>query len=310
MPVSAPTIEVVPRSRAPLWVALLTFAVVSGALTAVLALRDGWGAGLPTTRAAGPVTGEAAGLAAQVVQLRRDEVLGRVEVALRNRGRGPVVVDRLRLRVGGFTGGGWVAKDSPVPAGQLVDLTTPYGEPRCPSSGTPAVGGVALDLRVHRGSTADGQDVLVRPTRSRGLLARVLRSLCTERRLRAEVGLSFGPTWRRTGRGAATRLHTTVEARLAPSAPPRTLTQVRGTVLYDLLARSSRSPLARLDAAHPSASVPVVVSRATCTGHAKGETKQPYRFLVWVGERGSAGKAADLPVSPSQRVRLQAVCAF
>ena len=93
-------------------------------------------------------------LAAQVVQLRRDEVLKRVEVALENTGRETVVVESLRLRVPGFRAAGAVPKDSPVPPGQVVDLPTPYGEVRCPSSGEPRVGRpVVTRAGAHRGRT-------------------------------------------------------------------------------------------------------------------------------------------------------------
>jgi hypothetical protein len=296
--------RVPPGRLTPLWAALVTFVVVTAVVGGVLALRDDGG------RAGSSPSVAAPRLAVQVVQLRRDEVLGRVELAVTNRGDEGVVVDAIRLTAGGFTGGAWVPKASPVPPGQVVDLPTPYGEPRCPTTGEPRLGPLRADLRVHTPADPTVRQVRVVPAGSRALMTRILRSLCTTRRLRREVALSFGPGWRAEGSGDATRLHTTIEARLAASAPPRDVTQVGGTVIYRLEAAAAGPPYASLDAAHPTASIPVVVSQATCTGHAKGETKQPYRFLVWLGPPGSDGQAVELPVTAAERVRLRAVCAF
>jgi hypothetical protein len=290
------------RSRAPLWAAIVTFVVVTVLVGGTLRLRDGDA----TSR------GEAstAGVSAQVIQQRRDESLGRVEIALSNEGSGTVVVERLRLRVGGFSGGGWVTKDSPIPPGQVVDLPTGYGRPQCPGEGQPDIGLIRLDLRLHTGDDAGSRPVTVQPSGSRALLTRIMRSLCTQQRLLREVALSFGPQWRTEGTGNDVRLHTTLDARLAPSAAPRDVTQLAGTVIFNLVAESAARPLARLDATHASAAIPVVVSQATCTGHAKGETKQPYRFLVWLGGPGTDGTAVELPVTESDKTRLGAVCAF
>ena len=81
-------------------------------------------------------------------------------------------------------------------------------------------------------------------------------------------------------------------------------------MLYELRPRASSTPLARLDAAHPTASVPVVLTQARCTGHAMGEIKKPYLFLVWFGPPGTAGQAVELPVSAADKTRLRALCAF
>jgi hypothetical protein len=292
------------RSRAPLWAAIVTFAVVTAVVGTTLRLRGDVGAA--SVRA-----GEPAPVASQVVQLRFDEAYGRVEVALRNVGSEPVVVRRLRLRVDGFTGAGWLAKNSPVPAGQVVNLPTGYGKPRCPATGAPAPGGIRVDVRLVVGSDPTVRAVRSTPTASRPLLTRILRSLCAEQRLQSEVTLALGPRWRTEGSGDATRLHTTLEARLAPGAPPRDLTQVAGTVLYDIHAETATGPpYARLDQQHPAASVPVVLSQARCTGHAKGEVKKPYEFLVWLGDPGTGGTAVVLALTAAEKQRLRAVCAF
>jgi hypothetical protein len=289
--------------QAPLWAAVATFVVVTAVVAGVLQLRDG----SPPDATA---VAEQAGLSVQVVQLRRDLVLGRVELAVHNDGSSTIVVDKLRLTVGGFTGGGWVPKNSPVPAGQLVDLPTPYGDPRCPSAGEARLGDVAVDLQVHSAEDPTPRTATVTPTGSRALLTRILRALCLAERLSSEVKLSFGDVWRATGSGEDIRLHTTLEAALTPGAPARDLTQFAGSVIYDLAAEASAPPYARLDTARPSATVPVVFRAARCTGHAKGETKQPYRFLMWLGDPGTEGLPLELPVRASDKEHLRVLCAL
>jgi hypothetical protein len=292
-----------PGRWAPAWAALVTFAVVAVIIGGRLHQRADQGA-------TDVVAGDAATLSAQVVQLRRDEALGRVEIGLTNRGKAPVVVSALRLRVGGFTGGGWIAKGEPIPAGQLVNLPTPYGRPRCPATGAPTVGTILVDLRLAATPVAAARTLHLPATASESLVTRILAGLCTAKRLRGEVALSFGSTWRSAGHGDDLRLFTTIEARLAPSTGARDLTQLRGNVLYDLAPVAGATPLARLDAAHPTASLPVVLSQARCTGHAKGEIKKPYLFLVWLGRPGTDGQAVEMPVSTADKTRLRAICAF
>lgn len=281
---------------APLWAALVTFAVVAAVVGATLRLRTDRDS---ATSASGP----AGTLVAQVVQLRRDEALGRVEIGVTNHGTAPVVVTRLRLRAGGFTGGGWVQKDEPIPAGQLVNLPTPYGEPRCPATGGPVLGHIRVDLAL--AATDRAAPGVVHPTASasRSLLTRVLTSLCTAQRLRREVALSFGTPWSGKGSGDTLALFTTIEARLAAGAGPQDITQVGGNVLYELRPVGAAAPLARLDAAHPAASLPVVLTQARCTGHAKGEIKKPYLFLVWLGPRAPPGRPSSwLSARPTRPV--------
>jgi hypothetical protein len=287
--------------QAPLWAAIVTFVVVTMVVAGALGLRDD-----ATTN--GGAALDAPPVSVQVLQLRGDEVFDRLQVAVRNKGTSDLVVDRLRLRIEGFTGVGWVSKDSPVPAGQVVNLTTLYGDARCPAQGQVRVGQMAVELRMHTAADPRSRSVTVTPTHSRPQLTRILRSLCLEDRLHRQVTLSFGPRWQADGSGDTRRLHTTIEAALTPGAPPRDITQVGGSVIYALAAETTATPYARLDAAHPAASVPVVVQAAVCTGHSKGETKQPYRFLVWLGDPGAQGLAVELPVRASDKAALRAVC--
>jgi hypothetical protein len=292
------------RRATPAFAALLTLAVVVAVVVGVLRLRADDGSGRTD---ATPVP-----LTAQVVQLRRDEAAKRVEVALTATDRATVQLDRLRLRAGGFTGAGWVRLDYPLSPNGPTDFITGYGETRCPSGKAPRLGPVRVDVQWHTDADPTRRTGVLVPSASRPLMSRILRGDCRAKRLTSQVRLGFGSGWRTVGAGADIALHTTLEATLSPGSPPRDLTQVSGSVLYGLAPGGAAppTPLAALDPAHPHASVPVVLTQARCTGHAKGETKQPYLFLVWVGDPGTAGTAVEVPVTPDVKARLRAVCAF
>lgn len=255
-------------------------------------------------------------ISAEVVQLRRDEVLERVEIALENKGAEEVVVERLRLRVPGFRPAGSVAKDSPVPAGQVVNLPTPYGEVRCTRDGTARVGRPVVTVRLHTATDPRSRRFVLTPRDTGGVLSRVATGACTARRLAREVDVRFGPDWREErirrdvgADGGGVVVHGTIEATLRTDEP-RDLTQVAGTVIYSLRpdAPVVSGPLATLTPANPKASVRVSVSVSRCDGHARGETKKPYAFLVWLAPPGGEETALNPVVDETARAAFQRVC--
>jgi hypothetical protein len=250
-------------------------------------------------------------LGAEIVQLRRDEVLQRVEVQVGNRTRQPVTVESIDLRVPGFSGAGVVPKDEPLLAGQEVNLPTPYGKVHCSADGRAAVGRPRVVVRVHTAADPTSRRVVLRPRDPQRLLARIAAGECLARRLAQEVSLSFDPDWRRTGSGEDVQVHGTLRARLH-AEEPRDVTQVAGTVIYDLLpeggAAGAGAPLAHLTPEHPEAAVPVVVTRSRCDGHARAETKKPYAFLVWLAPPGGEERAVSPAVTDTDRAAFEQVC--
>ncbi len=255
-----------------------------------------------------PPPGPAApAVSAEVVQLRRDEVLQRVEIAVTNHAKVPIEIQTVELRVDGYSGGGPQQKDEPLPPGQVVNLPTPYGDVSCPQTGEVQVGEPSVVLRVRRESDPTSFTVTVRPTDPRGLVQGIAASTCLAERLTREVTLSFGP-WRRTGSGDDTVLHGTLRARLHADRPID-ITQLAGSVLFDLLpADPSARPLAHLTPAEPSARVPVLLRQARCDGHARGEIKKPYAFLVWLGPPGGEQLAVTPPTADADAAAYEAVC--
>lgn len=250
---------------------------------------------------------QAPALSAELVQLRRDEVLHRVAIAVANHARVPVEIQTVELTVEGYTGGGPQPKGEPLPPGQVVNLPTPYGDVSCPQTGEVQVGEPSVVLRVRRESDPTSFTVTVRPTDPRGLVQGIAASTCLTERLTREVTLSFG-RWRRTGSGDDTVLHGTLRARLHADQPID-ITQLAGSVLFDLLpADPSARPLAHLTPAEPSARVPVLLRQARCDGHARGEIKKPYAFLVWLGPPGGEQLAVTPPTADADAAAYEAVC--
>lgn len=247
-------------------------------------------------------------ISAEVIQLRRDEVLERVQIALENTGRDEIVVERIRLRVKGFRSAGSVAKDSQVPAGRVVNLPTPYGKVRCGRDGKARVGRPVVTVWLHTATDRRSQRLVLTPDDD-GVLSRIADTACTARRLAREVDVRFGPDWRREELADGVVVHGTLEATLRIDEP-RDLTQVGGTVIYSLRPASpaAEPPLVALTPRDPVGSVPVTVSVSRCDGHARGETKKPYAFLAWLAPPGGEEIAVTPVVDDAARRAFQTVC--
>lgn len=263
--------------------------------------------GCSSGQAGNAAEGSAPRLGAEIVQLRRDEVLKRVEIGVTNRSRQQVTIDSIELSVPGYSGGGVQRKGEPLPAGQLVNLPTPYGDVFCDDDFHPRVGRAEVSIRVHTADDPTPRRVVLRPSDPRGLLDRIAEQTCLARRLDSEVKLSFAPHWRREGHGADTVLHGRLEVHLL-SDQPRDVTQIAGSVIFDLIPERAGKPLGRVTPEHPNDAIPVFIRRSRCDGHARGETKKPYEFLVWVGPPGTDGLAMNPVVSTADQDAFDAVC--
>ena len=253
-------------------------------------------------------------MAAEIVQLRRDQVLERVEVSLHNRSGEPVTVDRMRLDLPGFRPMPPVAKDSPIAAGLTVNLPWAYGDVRCLPDRAPEVGPATVHLRVHTDRRPEPVDLTLPGRDPGGLLQRIADRTCLVQRVDREVSLRFDDTWtvdRDRGRKV---LRGTLLAHLT-SDEPRDVSEVAGAVMYGLVPDESTGtapdPLASLTPESPDARVPVMAYAARCDGHTKGEIKKPYEFLVWVGPPGDDEPVAVTPdVGDATKLALRQVCAF
>ena len=279
-------------------------------LTGVLATAGCGGGG--DAEGASDAVGPA--MSAEIVQLRRDQVLERVEVSLHNRSGEPVTVDRLRIDMPGFRRMPPVAKDSPIAAGLTVNLPWTYGDVRCRPGRAPEVGQASVHVRVHTDSRPDPVDLTLPGRDPDGLLQRIADRTCLVERVNREVRLRFDDTWT-LGRDQGRKvLRGTLLAHLT-SDEPRDVSEVAGAVMYGLEPDESAGavpdPLASLTPESPDARVPVLAYAARCDGHTKGEIKKPYDFLVWVGPPGDDEPVAVTPeVGDDTKLALRQVCAF
>jgi hypothetical protein len=253
-------------------------------------------------------------MAAQMVQLRRDQVLQRVEVAIHNRSGGSFTVDRLRVAMPGFRPMPAIDKDSPIAAGLTVNLPWTYGDVRCRPDRAPDVGRAVVHLRVHTDSAPEPVDVTLPGRDPDGLLQRIANRACLVERVDREVSLRFDDSWSLGREDGRKVLHGTLIAHLKADEP-RDVSEVAGAIMYGLLPDESAGappePLASLTPDAPDARVPVIAYAARCDGHVKGEIKKPFEFLVWVGPPGDDEPVAVTPeVGDATKLALRQVCAF
>lgn len=269
----------------------------------------GGGGGGPDAEAV--ESADVAGVGAEIVQLRRDQVMDRVQVALRNTGPRDVVVRTIRLQVNGFALPGPVAKDSPLPAGQTVNFPVPYSGVECREGRAPDVGDPLVTVRLSRPAQPRAVTVRLRGQDPSGLLERVAARACAVEEVARQVDLRFDDRWRLATAPDGTRAYGTLRARLV-TGPSRDITQVAGAIMYGLAPDGEvrAGPLAALTTARPEATIPVVVWAARCDAHVKGEIKKPYEFLVWLSEPGEDDLAVTPQLGEPTKAALRHVCAF
>ena len=252
-------------------------------------------------------------LAAEIEQLRADQVTNRVQVGLVNSGDETVVVDSLRVRIPGFRSPKALGKDSPVFPSVPVNLRWPYGEITCGSDAAPEVGPPVVILRVHTESDPTPRTVRLTATDPQGVLQRIADGTCAVERVTRDVELDFEDTWRPERGPDGVVLHGRLRARLRGNEP-REITEVRGAILYGLRPDESAgpvpSPLAVLTSQRQEASIPVAAYAARCDGHTIGEIKKPYEFLVWVAAPGEEPVAVTPAVGQPTKDALRLACAF
>lgn len=285
------------------------FRVVAAAATAAFLLVSCTGDPEAEPAATTPTTTEPS-VAAEVVQLRRDQVLQRVAVAVANQGGTDVVVDTVRLEVEGFRLPGAIRKGSPVKAGVVVNLPVPYSGIDCPAEGAPQVGKPRVTLRLHTAEDPTTRTVRMRVGDGDGLLQRIADRACAVEQVQRQVDLRFDDGWRVDQTPDGPVAHGVLRARLL-GGPARDITQVAGAILYGLRPdEGAATPLATLTTGQPDAQVPVAVFAARCDPHTIGEIKKPYEFLVWVTTPGGDEVAVTPEVGQVTQDSLRRVCAF
>jgi hypothetical protein len=247
----------------------------------------------------------------EVVQLRRDYVLHRVEVSVHNRSAGPITVERLRLTVEGFQLPGWLRFDAPLPAGQTVNLPVPFRGTACPASGEPSIGTPRVVVQISDGNGEHRIDS--RAAVPYDMLKHLASRDCTVKRVTHDVSLSFGDQWTLRHTASGDELTGVLRVRLLHGGDRRIM-QLIGANMYALRPQrppaDPETPLAVVTPERPAATIPVIARAGRCDGHTKGEIKQPYEFLVWVAHSTDSGVAITPRIGAATKSALRQVCAF
>ncbi|MGY1691132.1 hypothetical protein [Geodermatophilus sp. SYSU D01105] len=243
------------------------------------------------TTSTAPAVPAVPGIAAEVVRLRTDVVVGgRVQVRVADTGAEPFTVTAVALDSPGFAPLPPTALTAEFAPGRVIDLPTPYGRPVCSADPAPVAarltvtrpGGAAEEVRV----PLAGDDLHV-----------VHREECAVAAVRAVVDVAFtGVT------GTAEEVTgTVVLTRHGDDDRPVTVTDVRRSVLMDVALAGLPLELA---AGRREASAPVTITPATCEPHVLAEVKQPFLFPLQVAVGDDEAVPVPLPVDEAQQALL------
>ena len=215
------------------------------------------------------------------IQQRIDEGTRRSQVRVINGNDRPV-----RVRSVGVDWAGYPLRlhrvDYDVPGQQIVDLR--YFLPRADCSvaaGRAPIHGVAVTRgrTVRQPMAADG----------RRFLHRIWRTECTARRIARAVSVRYGDTWTPEGSGPRSMLHGTLVLTRGRGDEPIAVTQVEGSVLFDL----STAGNGVLASGAQRAVVPIEVGTGgRCDPHARGQSTQTFLFRAFfmLGDSDPVGR--------------------
>ena len=229
----------------------------------------------------------APGLEAEVVRLRTDVAVGgRVQVRVTDSGEEPFTVTAVAIDSPGFAPLPLTPVTAAFAPGRVIDLPTPYGEPRCSADPAP----VAARLTVLRpgGAVED-----VRVPLAGDALDDVHREECAVAGVLAVAGIVLSGL---EPAGDAAR-GTVVLTRRADDDRAVTVTGARGSVVFDVAAEGL--PV-ELEAGDAEVSTALTFTPATCAPHVLAETKQPFVFPVLVAVGDAEAVPVPLPVERAQ----------
>ena len=255
-------------------------------------------------------------LAAEIVQLRSDVPLNRVQIGLVNSGEETVVVDSLHVRIPGFRSPeSGCRRTLPWRPGCRSTCPGPTALSSCPvTDAAPDVGPPVVTLRVHTESDPTSRTLRLTATDPTKVLQRIADRTCAVERVNREVALEFGDTWRperRARRSPGPARHAAGAAAHRRAAGGH---RGAGAIMYALSRTSLRDPFRlrwpscrRSGGRSRSRSSPMPPA---ATGTRIGEIKKPYEFLVWVARPGEEPVAVTPAIGQPTKDALRLVCAF
>lgn len=235
-------------------------------------------------------------LTAVAVQTRPDQAAGdRFQAKVTNRSDVPLTVLSVQLQAAGFAPQPPDAKDVEFAPGSTYDLQTALGAVDC---ATAEPGPLVLAVRVR--AQQQEFDMQVPLASDDGTMQRVHTRGCAQQALLREVGVELLPGLRR--RPDRQDLTGVLRLTRRAAAGAVRVSEIRGSVVYDLAAPSLPTVLPK-GAGHLD--IPLRITPATCEGHAIGESKKPFVFLLFVELDGQEALGTLVPVDDRQRQDLQ-----
>lgn len=242
-----------------------------------------------------------AGMTALAYRTRVDEAAGgRFQIKLTNTGSEPFTVVSTGLDSAGFTTVPQSARRTEFAPGARIDMPTPYGEVRCGPDEPPEPAYAALDILRPNGST---ERVRVPMPSDYGVLTRIHDQGCVARQLAEDVTVELTGL-DEVGQGAQQVVHGVLRLTRAASPADIAVTDIRGSVLYDVGPASGSGLPAILAADAHTLDVPVEMSPASCDTHIIAETKKPFVFPLFLALDGGEPIFSLIPVSEAQRGML------
>ena len=181
-------------------------------------------------------------------------------------------------------------------------VKVPLGEAVCDADSGPTVATITMSHYGIGAAVGDAAAVAVEVPLDAQVLTEIHADECAVRAVTDLAPASIGPGFELDG----TSVHTTLTMTRAADAPGEvtvTLTQLRGSVIFDL--EPAAALPASLEAGADSVSVPVTFTASRCDPHAFAESKKTFVFGMWL-EAGGAEVFSELRPDLDMKEALQA----
>lgn len=242
------------------------------------------------------------GVRATVVQQRIDEGTRHIAIEISTDAKTSLHVVGVQLISAGFQPLPLTSKDTTFAPGQVIDLTTDYGDPRCDHGHDPTDGLSALLTVEDAPGGTRTYEVPVTGT-GVGLIRRLHAAECAELRLRQATAVSYSEFKRARVDGDQVLAGALEFDRpdQGGSGEPVVIDSMSGTVLFQFrpLSDTTSGPVARLTRSAERFRLPVVIaSSGRCDQHARSQSTQTFLFSVYL-RVGSADVHREILVPPT-----------
>lgn len=252
----------------------------------------------PTSSAARSYGPAVTGMTALAYRTRVDDAAGgRFQIKLTNTGSVEFTVVATALDSPGFEPLPPSPRETFFRPGARIDMPTPYGAVICTDEVVAEPAYAALEVRRPNGSH---EQVRVPMPSDHDVLTRIHAEECQAVALAEAVTVELVDL-QVVGSGADQVVHGMLRLTRRDSDESIAVTDVRGSVLYDVVPQQGTALPVVLAATASSVAMPIQVSPATCAAHVIAETKKPFVYPLWLSLDGAEPVFSEIPVTTSQR---------